>query len=113
MGNGFAVNAADMHSHATHVRRLQRQVAKAQQAAEAANFSSTMFGTIGSKLVWPLMAPLDAAGQEAITTIDEIFDSTADAIDKVADDFEVVDGAVMQAWKGLEHLIEGVKERIT
>jgi hypothetical protein len=105
MSDGFAVNAGDLRAHASHVRSLNSQVDKARAASHEANFSSTMFGTIGSKLVWPLMAPLDAAGQESMTTLGEIFTSTADAVENVADEFEVVDGAVMTAWNKMKDLL--------
>ena len=42
---------------------------------------------------------------ESMTTLGEIFTSTADAVENVADEFEVVDGAIMTAWNKMKDLL--------
>lgn len=108
----IVVNAADVRAHAGHIRGLQREVGKAQSAAAQANFSSTMFGTIGSKIVWPLMAPLGALGEETMSMMDEILGSTADNVTKLADDFEVVDTAVRDGWDKVTDTVEDVTDGV-
>ena len=99
------VRESDLRSHASHVRGLQSQVAKAQSAAAQANFSAEMFGKIGSKLVWPLMKPLEVAGTTSMNAIDEIYEHTASTMDKVATEFETVDGAIHDGFKLIEELL--------
>lgn len=108
MGDGIAVNTEQVRAHAKNIRQLQGKVAAAQAAAAQANFTSTMFGTIGARLVWPLMAPLGALGEESMEMTDGLFGSTADAVDKLADEFETVDTAVMLGWNKATEVVEDV-----
>ena len=104
MSGHLYVREGDIKAHATHVRGLQSQVAKAKSAAAQANFSAEMFGTIGSKLVWPLMKPLEVAGDVSMSAVDEIYEHTAGALDKVAQEFETVDGAIHDGFAKMREL---------
>lgn len=104
MSGHLYVHEGDIRSHANHVRGLQTQVAKAQSAASQANFSAEMFGKIGSKLVWPLMQPLEVAGDVSMSAVDEIYEHTASALDKVAQEFETVDGAIHDGFAKMKEL---------
>lgn len=88
------VDTGQLRAHASHVLRLSGKAGEATSAAHAVAFSPSMFGSIGSMLVGPAMAPLQAAGVAAASVMEGALGDCAEAVRGLADTFSFVDEAV-------------------
>ncbi len=75
---------------------------RATAAAHQVSFSSEMFGSIGSMLVGPFMAPLQGAGVLSTESIEGALGDTSESIKGMADTFSFVEGAVTDFWTAMK-----------
>lgn len=95
--SGFDVDTDAMRSHAHRVAGLSGKAGQAVGAAHQVGFTSSMFGSIGAMLVWPMMAPLQAAGVASTELVEEALGETSEAIKGAADAFDWVEDGVREA----------------
>lgn len=96
------IDTGAIRAHAEHVRGL---VAKADQAVDAAtqvSFHPETYGKIGAALVYPFLAPLEAAGVASTQGVSGSLVDTAIGLDTVAATFDFVDGAVDGAMRKIK-----------
>ncbi|WP_426243235.1 hypothetical protein [Nocardioides sp. LHG3406-4] len=91
MSDGWYVDTEALRSHASRVLSLSGKAGEATAAAHQVNFTSGMFGSIGSILVGPFMFPLQGAGVASAAAVEGALGDTAEAVEGLAETFGWVD----------------------
>lgn len=101
----FDVNVAAMRAHADQVEGLVGRADRAVDAARSVSFHPQAFGSIGAALVYPLVAPLEAAGCGATVAVSTSLSGTATGLRGAARTFELVEDAVVDLMTTLHKVL--------